>query len=233
MSASWFMVSLSRSRHCLKGRLDLLVAYKKSLPYGIPLDGSFDPPAAQEDDLDVQQIHRAEAAFEAAGLPRAIHKSFRHQSNFKAWGAEIDGVRGRVGCPLQTQRETWSLVVQLVEIGTCTKCILQQVMGHVCFCFQFRREFYALQHHIYKYIDHVSELGEVKLLPFVLDELRSMALHLPFCEWNMRRSIAPTLLATDATPTTAGATRTDLSDELGQLLWRQTEIRGGGSTPGP
>ena len=205
---------------------DLLVAYKKSMPYEIPLDDSFEPPAAQEDDLDVLQVRRAEAAYEAAGLPRALHKSFRQQSHFKAWGAEIDRVKGKVGCPLQTRRGIWSLVVQLVEIGACTKRILQQVMGYVCFCFQFRREFYALQHHIYKYIDQMSESGEVKLPPFVLDELRSMALHLPFCEWNMRRSIASTLLATDATPTTAGATRADLSDELGRLLWRQTEIKG-------
>ena len=205
---------------------DLLVAYKKSMPCPVPTDGSFEPPAAQDDDLDVQQIRRAEQAYEAAGLRRAIHKSFRQQCHFKAWGASIDGIKGRVGCPLQTRREIWSLLMQLVEIGRCTKRILQQVMGYVCFCFQFRREFYALQHHVYKYIDQMSETEEARLPPFILDELRSMALHLPFCEWDMRRSIASTLLATDATPTTAGATRADLTDELGQLLWQQTEIKG-------
>lgn len=180
---------------------DLLVVHRMATGAPIPQDGSFQPPPVQDGDADVQQIAKAEQAYEAAGLQRAPAKSFRGKVHFKAWGAEIDGVAGVVGAPLQMRRQVWSLVMAVVKEGRSTKVILQRLLGYICFCFQFRREFYSLQHHIYKLLEDMPEVGAVVLPSFILDELRSMALHLPFCSWKMRRQFKPSVLATDATPT--------------------------------
>ena len=53
-----------------------------------------------------------------------------------------------------------------------------------------------------------------------------MGLHLAFAFWDMRHQIAPSLLSTDATPTSGGAARTEVSDSLAAELWRRSEVRG-------
>ncbi|CAE7832301.1 unnamed protein product [Symbiodinium sp. CCMP2592] len=68
---------------------------------------------------------------------------------------------------------------------------------------------------------------EIVWLPsFVMDELRSLALHLPFCYTNLRRSIADQVLATDATPSSGGAVLASAPPALAEELWRLSEHRG-------
>ena len=205
---------------------DLLVCYKKSVDHPIPLDGSFVPPQVSPDDPDMVQTRKAEVGYERAGLDRALHKSFRAQCNFKAWGAEVDGVLGLVGSPVETRRQIWVLIFKVIKEGKTSKGILQRLMGYVCFCFQYRREFYALQHHIYKWMETIQEGVLVSIPAFILDELRSMALHLPFCTWKMRRQFGRELVATDATPTSGGACRVEVPVALRRELWKQCEIKG-------
>lgn len=204
---------------------DLLVAAKRQMDAPIPLDGSFIPPPASGEDTDMQRMQAAEQAYEKAGLERAHHKSFRAEPSFRAWGAEVNGIQGHVGAPLELRQQTWSLVQQVVQLGWCTKKILQKVMGYICFIFQFRREFYSLQHHIYKYIDRMHEQWN-RLPGFICDELRSMAYHIPLAKWNMRKTFLPSVLATDATPSSGGAARASMSGALAEELWRQSEVRG-------
>ena len=47
----------------------------------------------------------------------------------KAWGADIDGGRGRVQAPVDTRVETFRLCVGLIVVGWATLRILQQVSG--------------------------------------------------------------------------------------------------------
>ncbi|CAE7364786.1 unnamed protein product, partial [Symbiodinium microadriaticum] len=167
---------------------DLLVTKRVTLSDPIPLDGTFELPAAQVDDEDIEIIARAEVAYEEAGLQRATHKAFRAQTAFKAWGGELDGNRGRVGAPLAIRREVWTLIRCIVSSGWATKAILQQVLGFVAFACQFRRELFCLQHRIYKYVSEMPATRWVRLPAYVIDELRSISLHLPFAVWKMRRS---------------------------------------------
>ena len=116
---------------------DLLVVHKVQLPYEIPLNGSFSPPLPEVTDVDMQLIRAAEAAYSEAGLQRALHKSFRAQTQFKAWGAEIDCIIGRVGAPLETRRQVRGLIRSLYQVrltqnpGLC--CLLFPVsQGTVC-----------------------------------------------------------------------------------------------------
>lgn len=108
---------------------DLLIACKVDMDEAIPLDGSFVPPVPSGEDIDLQKAAAAEKAYADAGLERAVHKSFRAQTLFKAWGAEIDGVQGVVGAPLLFRQQTWSLIQQVVLLGWCNKKILQKNLG--------------------------------------------------------------------------------------------------------
>ena len=192
-----------------------------------PIDPkTFVPPAPAGSDADLQRIHHAEMAYSQAGLLRAEHKAFRAQTDFKAWGAEIKGLVGTAGAPADFCRQTWKLLQRVVSFGWCSKRILQKLLGYCCFIFQFRRELFALQHHIYKFIYKMPSKGWKKLPAFICDELRSLAYHIPFAKWNMRKKISQSLLATDATPTSGGAARAEVTDELCKELWRHTEVRG-------
>ena len=216
-----------------KGRLwqgayldDLLIAYRLLLEHPVPLDGTFEAPAPSPSDPDVVMTKAAERAYLKANLSRAEHKAFRCETEFKAWGAEVDGVQGRAGAPVSVRRQVWQILRKIVELGFCTKEILQRVLGFVCFIFQYRREFYSLQHHIYSYIESMKCERWVRLPNHIVDELRSIALHLPFAVWHMRKELSPELIATDATPTSGGATAAQISPELAQELWRRSEVRG-------
>ncbi|CAE7846871.1 unnamed protein product [Symbiodinium microadriaticum] len=122
--------------------------------------------------------------------------------------------------------EVWVLLCRIIKIGGCAKNILQRVVGYTSFILQYRRELFSLQHNIYCFMKKMPEQGYVNLPPFVIDELRSYALHLPFCITDMRRYVSETLFATDATPTSGGAVRAQAPRVLVDELWRLSEHRG-------
>ena len=101
--------------------------------------------------------------YELAGFPRAMKKSFRDQLEFRAWGAEVDGHKGQVAAPLAMRREVWHIIGHILEAKGITKEILQRLLGHVCFCFQFRRECFALLHHCFKFVEDLPEEKWTKL----------------------------------------------------------------------
>ena len=205
---------------------DLLIASRQTLADPVPLDGTFIPPIAQASDPDMVLTKAAEAGYEKANLERALHKSFRALTQFKAWGGEIDGVKGRAGAPKEVRRQVWYLISLVVAQGWASKAVLQKINGFLAFAFQFRRELFCLQHHVYHFVSEMHATKWVRLPGFVIDELRSLSIHLVFAEWNMRRRVSSSVLATDATPTTGGAVRADAPEPLVKELWRRSEIRG-------
>ena len=205
---------------------DLLITRRVDVGHVIPLDGTFEPPTALPQDEDMIRARIAEDAYKKAGLKRACHKSFRAEHNFKAWGAEIRGVEGKIGAPMEMRQQVWTLIFRVVALGRCAKKILQKILGYVCFIFQYRREMYSLMHHIYKFVDRMSSKQWVRLPGFIRDELRSIAIHVPWAFWNMRKPLGQTLLSTDATPTTGGAAVTEVSNSLAKELWLRSEVKG-------
>ncbi|CAE7376397.1 unnamed protein product [Symbiodinium microadriaticum] len=206
---------------------DLLVVQRVTVDAAVPLDGTFVPPEAVPEDADMREVSKAEGAYDAAGLQRALHKSFRALTKFKAWGAEVDGIQGTIASPLSVRQQVWRLLERLVETGWATKEIMQKVLGFLAFAFQFRRDLFCLHHRVYTFVSNLPEKKWCRLPNRIIDELRSVALHLPFAKWKMRRRLHPSVLATDATPTSGGAVRAPVSAELNEELWRRSEIRGG------
>ena len=205
---------------------DLLIALRIDVGAPIPLDGSFTPLPPSPNDRDVQKVAAAEVAYEKANLERALPKAFRYETEFKAWGAAVDGVRGIVGAPLGVRRQVWSLLYAIVTVGWASQEVLRKVIGYLAYIFQYRRELYCLQHRAYVFIANMPQ-GRWMFLPaWLLDELRSMALHLPFAHWKMRRILNESILATDATPTSGGSVRAECPDGLLRALWKQVEFRG-------
>ena len=135
-------------------------------------------------------------------------------------------MKGVVGAPREVRKQLWVLIEKLIAGEYASKEVLQKVVGHLAFAFQFRREVYALLHHLYRYIDRMASVRWIRLPKHIQDELRSCSLHLPFAVCSMRRRLSSTILATDATPTTGGACAAEVSPELAEELWRRTEIRG-------
>ena len=205
---------------------DLLITQRLDVGIPVPLDGSFEPPPVQDTDPDAVFVDKAEQAYDEAGFQRAVHKMFRHETQFRAWGAEIDGVLGRAGAPLTLRRQVWLLLHRVISTGWSSKVVLQRIIGYTSFIFQYRRELYCLQHRIYVFLGDMAEDKWVFLPAWLLDELRSLALHLPFAVWRMRRQLSSSVLATDATPSSGGAVRADCPEALVQELWRRTEVRG-------
>ncbi|CAE7237586.1 unnamed protein product, partial [Symbiodinium microadriaticum] len=205
---------------------DLLITLKVAMPSEIPLDGSFVPPPPQDQDPDMVHAKKAEAAYVEAKLPRALQKSFRAQVHFKAWGAAIDGIKGTVGAPMDVRRQLWWLIAQLVTSGRASREALEKLGGFVAFVFQFRREFFCLLYHFYVFVAKLEPKKIVRLPGHIADELRSVALHLPLATWCMRSRISPSVLATDATPTSGGAVRAFVAPALASELWRRSEIKG-------
>ena len=224
--------TLEFGKHIPEGELlegvyldDLLIAKRCKVRGRVPLDGSFVPPPAQVDDMDVKKIEAAEAAYIEAQLSRAEHKSFRFCTAFKAWGAEIDGIRGKAGSPLSARRQVWVLIEKILARGWASQDVLRQVVGYLSYMFQYRRELYCLQHHLHKFIARMPAKKWVRLPGHICDELRACGLHLPFACWNMRRKLSETLFATDATPTSGGSVRAAISPKLAKALWRHTEVK--------
>lgn len=205
---------------------DLLVAQICRTPDGRAVDADFKPPAIHSDDEDYQAIQAAREAYLQAGLKRAEHKAFTGECNFKAWGAEISGVRGQVAAPLHMRRDLWKLIASLLRGGCATKELLQRILGYCCFCLQYRRELFALLHRSFSYVSQLESNQWRRLPADIADELRSVALHLPVARWNMRRTINSVLTATDATPSSGGATEVRIPDKLAKELFRRSEYRG-------
>ena len=205
---------------------DLLITSIRSMGFEVPLDGSFEPPAAQDGDEDIEAVRKAEHAYDEAHLERALHKSFRAVTSFKAWGSEIDG----------NPREGWcsssgSAASVYVDCCSCAGWPCHQ--GNPGKDQRLRRLLLSIQAgDLLPPTSHLqlcfrAAFGHLVRLPgFILDELRSVSLHLPFCVWHMRRSFVSSLLATDATPSSGGAVRAPVPGPLLPELWRRSEVRG-------
>ena len=138
----------------------------------------------------------------------------------------MNGIQGRVGAPREVRRQVWYLISIVVAQGWASKAVLQKINGFLAFAFQFRRELFCLQHRIYNYVSGTHAAKWVRLPGFVVDELRSLSLHLAVAQWNMRRRLGTSILATDATPASGGAVRAEAPERLVEELWRRSEIRG-------
>ena len=94
--------------------------------------------------------------------------------------------------------------------------------------FVFKREMFSVFHHIFKFVDGLSETPWTwtRLPAFILDELRAAMLLLPLAESDLRAPLSTTLWATDATPTGGGAVSCEVPKGVIEKLYEISEQRG-------
>ena len=138
----------------------------------------------------------------------------------------MDGSQGRVGAPLRVRQQLWYLISLIVESGWASKAVMEKINGFLAFAFQFRRELFCLRHRIYNYVSGMPVGLWLPLPGFVLDELRSLSIHLPYATWNMRRRLSTTVLANDATPIGGGAVTAVAPEALVHELWCRSAVKG-------
>ena len=218
-----------------------VLTQSNQLCYGYPLPSTPELVGIYIDDLLVLlQVPRAEAhlpaldtdltnaagqAYVDAGLPEASHKAFNQQVKFKAWGAEVDGVVGSVGAPLDFRRELWRLVSITLLLGSAHQKLYQIILGLFAVCFTYCRPMFAIFHHVYVYVDNLGP-GWHRIPPFIGEELHSASLLLAISTVNIRAPVSTTLYATDATPLRAGACSTDVDLRIAEAVYRACESRG-------
>jgi hypothetical protein len=198
---------------------DLLVVYRARLIAGLPA-----VPEATDDDALL--LRRTEVAYENAGLERAMNKSFRYETSFKAWGAEVDGLDGRICAGADRRLGLMKALSVLLRDGCAHKNLLEKLLGHCGFVFSFKRHMLSIFHRAYRFVNSMPEGKWVRLDVDILDEFRAALLHIPFAFSNLRAPLSSSLWATDATPVSGGATVAPLAGETAAFLYSRAETRG-------
>ena len=87
---------------------------------------------------DMQRIQRADRMYKSLEMPLSVDKGYSG-TLAELWGAEIDGVTGRVGFPME-RRASLILASVLGLVHGTNRAGLQQLLGGWNFVFAFRRE---------------------------------------------------------------------------------------------
>ena len=178
--------------------------------------------------VDSELVARADSAYEAEGFPQSGDKAFNMDLDFKAWGCEMRGGVGRAAWPLQCRSDLAKLTLGVLQIGWASCRLLQQLLGLFAAVFVFKREMFSVFHHIFKFVDGLSETPWTwtRLPAFILDELRAAMLLLPLAESDLRAPLSTNLWATDATPTAGGAVSCEVPKHVIEKLYEISEQRG-------
>ena len=171
-------------------------------------------------------INRIESSYAVVGLDRSPGKGFRNQTDFKAWGAEVSGRVGTIASPLSYRVELCRIIMLTLSLGSVTKKLVEEMLGVIVAALSLRREFLCLLHRVYKWNPPHQYNVWYRTPADISDELFTLGLHLPLAVADLRAPVGSTLLATDATPTAGGATKTELPENIAHMLYRRTEIRG-------
>ena len=112
---------------------DLLVVYRNRLKENGRV------PCVRQGDPDAELLRRTTAAYEAANLECSDSKRFRYETRFKAWGAEVQGIRGTVGAPTDARLALMRTTLAVVQHGAVHRRLMQRLLGHFNAAFAFRR----------------------------------------------------------------------------------------------
>lgn len=147
-------------------------------------------------------IEKVREIYEEVGLPRHPGKAVEQAEVAEFWGAEVNGVEGRVRPNLKRTIPLVHVLFRLVKLGRSTVSLLEVLSGALVACFQFRRRFMAMLHEIYC-AQRGRQRDDIVILSKQLkDELLCCAGLLVVTCFNLRLRPSKLLVATDASSTT-------------------------------
>ena len=94
-------------------------------------------------------IQKVRDMYEQVGLPRHPGKAVEQAEVAEFWGAEVNGVEGRVRPNLKRAVPLVHVLFRVVRLGRSTVSLLEVLAGALVSCFQFRRRFMSMLHEIY------------------------------------------------------------------------------------
>lgn len=175
---------------------------------------------------DNEVVEQSRARYAKLGIPTSSKKAFSYQTEFQAWGTEVNSSSGRVGTPLVKLKQLSCLISQVCELRVVSKKLLQRVLGlfvHPC---MHQRLLMCILQDSYTWVERLKEDKPRKLPNSVKEELLTLALALPLCHSNIRWPISNRISATDASLTGGGQAATITTPSIAQTLYRFSVHKG-------
>ena len=175
---------------------------------------------------DNEVVENSRARYAELGIPTSSKKAFSYQTEFQAWGTEVNSSTGRVGTPLIKLKQLSCLVAQVCKLKVVSKKLLQRVLGlfvHPC---MHQRLLMCLLQDSYTWVENLDDKQPRKLPNSVREELLTLSLAIPLCHSNIRWPVSHRISATDASLKGGGQAATLTTPSIARTLYRYSVHRG-------
>ena len=175
---------------------------------------------------DSEVFKAAEWAYKHVGLVQHERKRKRNQTQGVLLGADFDGLAGRVMAPRSRLYFLSLLSLAVASRGTCTRQLLQILLGCWVHALLFRRPLFSLMDHLFKDCQNRTPNQVFCLNPKSRNELILLSLLGSTAQSDLRAHYCPKIVTMDASPTGGAVCSADLGSTACKEIWRHTEQRG-------
>ena len=175
---------------------------------------------------DSEVFKAAEWAYKHVGLIQHERKRKRNQTQGILLGADFDGAAGKVMAPRSRLYFLSLLSLLVAHRGTCTKQLLQILLGCWVHALLFRRPLFSLMDHLFKDCQNRSANQIFCLSPKSRNELILLSLLSATAQSDLKAKYCPKIFTMDASPTGGAVCSADLGSTACKEIWRHTEQRG-------
>lgn len=183
-------------------------------------------PLGQQPTRDKAVFKQSERAYAAVGLTPHPGKRQRQVSAATVLGAEVDGVVGRVSAPRSRLAVLMFCTAVVAQKKSCTKKILQSLIGSWVHALLFRRCIFSVLDAIYNEGNHQPPDTVFPLSPKSLSELTMLMLLGVLAQCDMRAAICPEVFMMDASPYAGAVCSSSVAEDAVDRLWLLSEQRG-------
>lgn len=175
---------------------------------------------------DTEVFQLATKAYGSVGLVQQSKKQKRNCTSGTILGADFDGVKGRVMAPRSRILLLSAISMSLVRKGTCTRRLLNLVVGCWVHVLLFRRVLFAILDSLFT--DGIeNKMDQVFCLKRQsLNELQLLAALGPTAQADLRISYCHDLYCMDASPSGGAVVRAEVGAAVTREVWRHTEQKG-------
>lgn len=175
---------------------------------------------------DTEVFQLASQAYKSVGLVQHPRKQKRNLTAGVILGADFDGERGRVSAPRSRIILLSVVSLALVHTGTCTRRLLNVIMGCWIHVILFRRPVFSVVNALFtegldRKMDEVFCLSRQ-----ARNELQLLSILGPMIQSDLRVSYSKFMYCTDASPTGGAVVKSEIGAAATQELWRHTEQKG-------
>lgn len=185
--------------------------------HGIVIDDFFNFSLSRE--VAERSVLRVLAAYRAAGFVVKQSKVVMPTSApVKVIGFDIDGARGTISLPAQSQLSLVQSTLAVLRVGTVTGAVLSHIVGRWTWPMMLRRSTLSVLQHVYRYC-RVAQHRNFTLWPSVRRELCMLLGLLPLLSARLDAPYFHRAIASDASELAGGVVTTPLTPQLAAQMW--------------